>query len=132
MSTSRHKAHSYRSTSKPQKNHGPDDWLSSKERADLPITCTGYAEDFAQESNNKLLRAPLMRPVALPSTEETSDMDSEELLCNGPDIGWYTGTFDGVPKMDAPEHLSFTLPVPFPVDEGLLAGKPLNRSGSNE
>lgn len=84
MSTSRQKAHSYRSTSKPQKNHGPDDWLVSKERAG---PCAVYAEESTEESNNKLLHAPLMRPVALPSTEETSDMDSEELLCNGPDIG---------------------------------------------
>jgi hypothetical protein len=125
MATSRQKAHSYISTSKPQKDHGPDDWLNSKERADhddAPITCAVYAEESA-ESNKKLLRAPLMRPIALPSTEETSHTESEE-LCSRPDIGWYTGRFDGVPKMVAPEHLSFTLPVPFPVDEGLLAGKP--------
>jgi hypothetical protein len=123
MATSRQKAHSCISTSKPQKDHGPDDWLNSKERADhddAPITCAAYE---SAESNTKLLRAPLMRPVTLPSTEETSHTESEELYSR-PDIGWYTGTFDEVPKMDAPEHLCFTLPVPFPVDEGLFSGKP--------
>jgi hypothetical protein len=49
-----------------------------------------YAVEESVEESNKPLRAPLMRPVALPSTEETGDTESEELLCSGPDIGWYT------------------------------------------
>ena len=54
-----------------------------------------------------------MRPVALPD---------DELLYSGPDLGgWLTGTFDGVPKVVGLDYLSFALPVPFPVDEGLLA-----------
>ena len=54
-----------------------------------------------------------MRPVALPD---------DTLLYSGSDLGgWLTGTFDGVPKVVGLDHLSFALPAPFPVEEGLLA-----------
>ena len=63
-----------------------------------------------------------MRTVELPDEKETSDETSEQLLYSGPDLGgWLADTLDGVPKMITPDHLHFTLPVPFPVDEGLLA-----------
>jgi len=62
-----------------------------------------------------------MRTVELPD-EETSDETSEQLLYSGPDLGgWLTGTFDGIPKLVTLDRLHFALPVPFPVDEGLLA-----------
>jgi hypothetical protein len=62
-----------------------------------------------------------MRTVELPDEKETSDETSEQLLYSGPDLGgWLAGTFDGIPKMTL-DHLHFALPVPFPVDEGLLA-----------
>ena len=118
----RQKAHPYGRV-KPRKNHGLDDWLSSgepKERADHDdalSTCAVYAEE-----SNKLPRAPIMRPVELPDDEVTSNEVSEKLLYGGPDLGgWLTGTLDGVPKMITLDRLHFTLPVPFPVDEGLLA-----------
>src|SRR6266702_3556292 len=119
----RQKAHPYGRTSK-RRNYGPDDWLSSgepKKRVeddDALSTCAVYAE----REDNKLSRAPLMRPVALPDDKESSSAAAEKLLYSGPDLGgWLTGTFDGVPKMVTLEHLSFALPVPFPADEGLLA-----------
>ncbi|KAF8271063.1 hypothetical protein EI94DRAFT_1698373 [Lactarius quietus] len=67
---SRQKAHPYGRPSKAQKNYEPCDWLSSdeaKERAgrDNALSpCAVYAEE-----SNKLLRAPLMRPIPLPSDE---------------------------------------------------------------
>lgn len=62
-----------------------------------------------------------MRTVELPDENETSET-SEQLLYSGPELGgWLAGTLNGVPKMITPDHLHFTLPVPFPVEEGLLA-----------
>ena len=115
MFTSRQKAHSYGRTSKPGTSYGTDDWPSSdkpKEMADDDDALGAYA---------CACRAPLMRPVALPNIEEFSDTASPELLYSGLDLRRFSGTFDGVPEMVALEHLSFTLPVRFPVDDGLLA-----------
>ena len=67
---SRPKAHPYKRSSKARMSYGPDNWLSSgepKERTDngdALSTCADYAEEY-----NKLLRAPLMRPIALPDDE---------------------------------------------------------------
>lgn len=69
--TSRQKAHPYRRTSKLQNNYGPDDCPSSvepKKRADHDDALSMCAEG-SEESYNKLLRAPLMRPIALPNDE---------------------------------------------------------------
>ncbi|KAN0130707.1 hypothetical protein V8E53_011382 [Lactarius tabidus] len=69
--TSSQKAHPYRRTSKPRKNYGLDDGPSSGEpkksvdQNDALSTCAEYSE----ESYNKLLRAPLMRPIELPNDE---------------------------------------------------------------
>ena len=62
-----------------------------------------------------------MRPVALPNIEEFSDTVSPELLYSRLELGGFTGTFNGVPKTVALEHLNYTLQVPISVDEEPLA-----------
>ncbi|KAF8271064.1 hypothetical protein EI94DRAFT_632426 [Lactarius quietus] len=120
--TLRQKTHPYGRT-KVRRNYGPDDWLSSsdpKERTDNDDALTTSAV-YAEEANNPL-RAPIMRPVELPDDKETSTEAPEKLLYSGPNLGgWLTGTFDGVPKRITLDRLHFALPVPFPLDEGLLA-----------
>ncbi|KAF8271060.1 hypothetical protein EI94DRAFT_1797456 [Lactarius quietus] len=68
--TSRQKARPHGRRSKPQKNYEPSDWLGSGEareragRDNAPSPCAVYAEEY-----DKLLRAPLMRPIPLPDHE---------------------------------------------------------------
>ena len=96
-------------------SYAPENWLrvgepGQEEEVDYDAGGETYDLDVQY--------APIMRPIALPDEEETS----ESLFYSGPDLGgWLAGTVDGVSKTITlcPSPLNVPLPLPFLAEDEL-------------